>query len=171
MRSLHSVPRGISSSEIFPCNYYMQIWLTFVMIFNVAVQPCTSFISIGILRYIFSHFVSSMAKRRISKRAFQDNKAHQIFWKTNIALFSWNTRFKIRTFALLLTICCKASIIPRVEHIFLCCEHLLITLNHFFSLANLLCLNNVLGLLTHFWSIFPFHTPWKPLVLWCFQEV
>ena len=73
--------------------------------------------------------VSNMAKGRISKRVFQGNKARQIFRKTNIsypliptrtcayqgvrnvrfseiwcALFSWNTRFEIRPFAILLTI-------------------------------------------------------------------
>ena len=62
---------------------------------------------------------------QISKRVFQENKACQIFRKTNIsyplirtnvvrnicfsqichALFSWNNRFEIRTFALLLTTC------------------------------------------------------------------
>ena len=71
----------------------------------------------------YFHFVGS-------KRVFQENKARQIFRKTNIsyplirtrtcayqgvrmfffrkiwhALFSWNTRFQIRPFTLLLTIC------------------------------------------------------------------
>ena len=59
------------------------------------------------------------AKGPISKRVFQENKARKIFQKTNIsysayqrlrnvpfpeiwrALFSWNTRFEIRPFALL----------------------------------------------------------------------
>ena len=66
-------------------------------------------------------FVGNEVKRRISKQVFQENKARQIFWKTNIltpwyahvrvsfrgeerfvfrkiwrALFSWNTRFGIR---------------------------------------------------------------------------
>ena len=71
-------------------------------------------------------FVGNKAKERISKRVFQENKARQISLKTNIsyplirtctcdyqgvknvrsqkiwrALFSWNTRFEIRPFALL----------------------------------------------------------------------
>ena len=64
------------------------------------------------------HFVGDKAKGRISKRVFQENNARQIFRKTNIsyqgvrkfvfqktwrALFSWNTRFKIRPFAILPT--------------------------------------------------------------------
>ena len=74
--------------------------------------------------------VGNKAKGRISKRIFQENKAHQIFRKTNIsyplirtrtcahqgvrmfvfrkiwrALFSWNPRFEIRAFALLPTVC------------------------------------------------------------------
>ena len=66
---------------------------------------------------IYSH------EGRISKRLFEKNKAHQIFRKTNIsypcitwwemlvfrkiwrALFSSNTHFEIRPFALLLTKC------------------------------------------------------------------
>ena len=67
-------------------------------------------------------YVGNKAKGRISKRVFQENKACQIFRKTNISyplirtrvwvafckiwrvLFSWNTRFKIGPFALLPTI-------------------------------------------------------------------
>ena len=73
-----------------------------------------------------SLFAGNKAKERISKRVFQENKARQIFRKTNIfllsdthtrftyqgvkifvfrkiwhALFSWNTRFGIRPFAIL----------------------------------------------------------------------
>ena len=72
-----------------------------------------------------SHIVDNKAERRISKRAIKENKARQIFRKTNIsyplirirtctdqgvrnvfwkiwrALSSRNTRFKIRSFALL----------------------------------------------------------------------
>ena len=48
---------------------------------------------------INTNFVGSKAKRRISKRVFQDNKARQI-WRV---LFSWNTRFEIRPSALLPT--------------------------------------------------------------------
>ena len=53
--------------------------------------------------YIISS-VGNKAKGRISKRVFQESKARQIFQKTNIwfALFSWNTRFEICLFALLL---------------------------------------------------------------------
>ena len=62
--------------------------------------------------------VGNKAKGRFSKQVFQEKKAHQIFRKTNIsyplcvsfvfqqiwrALFSWNTRFEIRPFVLLLT--------------------------------------------------------------------
>ena len=73
-----------------------------------------------------SLFVRNKAKGRISKQVFQENKARQIFRKTNTsyplirtricqgkkcsffrkiwrALFSWNTRFEIRPFALLPT--------------------------------------------------------------------
>ena len=74
------------------------------------------------------YYVSNKTKGRISKRMFQENKARQIFRKTNIsyplirtrtcvyqgvrnvrfrkiwrALFSWSTRFEIRPFALLPT--------------------------------------------------------------------
>ena len=55
----------------------------------------------GIFRTL-SDIVSNKAKGRISKRVFQENKALQIFLKTNIfrkiwrPLFSWNTRFEIR---------------------------------------------------------------------------
>ena len=65
--------------------------------------------------------VGNKAKGWISKRVFQENKARQIFRKTNIsyplcayqrirnirfqklwrALFSWNTRFEIRPFFLI----------------------------------------------------------------------
>ena len=62
------------------------------------------------------YFVSNKAKGRISKRVFQENKAHQIFRKTSIsyplfvfrgiwrALFSWNNRFEILSFVWLPTI-------------------------------------------------------------------
>ena len=77
----------------------------------------------------FRQFVGGKAKGRISKRVLQENKGHQIFRKTNIsyllirtrmcayqgvrnvcfsewrALFSCNTRFEIRPFALLPTSC------------------------------------------------------------------
>ena len=67
-------------------------------------------------------FVGNKAKGRVWKRVFKENKARQIFRKMNIsypltsiryqgvfwkiwhALFSWNTRFAIRPFALLQTI-------------------------------------------------------------------
>ena len=49
-------------------------------------------------------FVSNKAKERVSKPAFQENKGRQVFWKTDISLFSWNTRFEIRPFVLLPTI-------------------------------------------------------------------
>ena len=66
-----------------------------------------------------TQFDGSKVKSRISKRVLQENKAHQIFQKTNIsyplistrkffwkiwrALFSCNTRFEIHPFALLPT--------------------------------------------------------------------
>ena len=74
-----------------------------------------------------AYFDGNKAKEWISKRMFQDNKARQIFWKTNLSypmtrtpcayqgvkkysffgefgvLFSWNIRFEIRPFALLPT--------------------------------------------------------------------
>ena len=34
--------------------------------------------------FFFTELVDNKAKRRISKRVFQENKAHQIFWKTSI---------------------------------------------------------------------------------------
>ena len=49
-------------------------------------------------------FVSNKAKERVSKPAFQEDKGRQVFWKTDISLFSWNTRFEIRPFVLLPTI-------------------------------------------------------------------
>ena len=53
------------------------------------------------------HFVGSKAKERISKRVLQENKARQIFRKTNIFYplirSPVNTRFEIRSFALLTT--------------------------------------------------------------------
>ena len=78
---------------------------------------------------ILRQYVGNKAEGQISKRMFQENKARQIFRKTNTyyplittrryeyqgvkkfifrkiwcALFSWNTRFEIRLFALLPTI-------------------------------------------------------------------
>ena len=76
---------------------------------------------------LFLHFVVNKAKGRISKRVFQENKARQIFRKTNIftpwyahvrirgykmfvfrkiwrVLLSWNTSFEIRPSTLLPTI-------------------------------------------------------------------
>ena len=48
------------------------------------------------------HFVGNKAKGRISKRVFQDNKARQIFRKTNISYpLVPGTHFEIRPFALL----------------------------------------------------------------------
>ena len=79
-----------------------------------------------------SKFVGNNTKEQISKRVFQENKARQIFRKTNIsypmiltrtfasqgvkkcsffgkfsALFSWNTSFKFRPFALSPTYCSR----------------------------------------------------------------
>ena len=57
-------------------------------------------------------FVGNKAKLRISKQVFQENEARQIFHRKNKCLFfgkfggvlfSWNTRFEIRPFALLPT--------------------------------------------------------------------
>ena len=36
-------------------------------------------------RLFFHYFVGNKAQARISRRVFQDNKAHQIFRKTNIS--------------------------------------------------------------------------------------
>ena len=56
-------------------------------------------------------FICNKSKGRISKRVFQENKAHQIFWKTNISYPLIRTRtcpyqgvrnrFEICSFALL----------------------------------------------------------------------
>ena len=45
-----------------------------------------------------SHYVGSKAKGRISKRVFQENKARQIFRKTNISypLLQKHVRVRIR---------------------------------------------------------------------------
>ena len=65
------------------------------------------------------------AKGRIAKRAFKENKARQIFRKTNISwqmffsrkiwqdLFSWSTGFEIHPFALLPTKCNNVIMIDR----------------------------------------------------------
>ena len=47
--------------------------------------------------------VGNKAKRRISKRVFQENKARQIFHKENISYPLIQIRFEIRPFTLLLT--------------------------------------------------------------------
>ena len=82
---------------------------------------------IGATETILSYIVGNKAKERISKRVLQENKARQIFWKTNIsyplictracqrvrtvcfsenlACFVFlNPNFKVRPFALLPTI-------------------------------------------------------------------
>ena len=56
------------------------------------------------------NIAGNKAKGRISKRVFQEDKARQIFRKTNFSenlasLFSRNTRFEIPTFGLLPTFC------------------------------------------------------------------
>ena len=43
-----------------------------------------------------SDFVGNKAKRRISKRVFQENKARQIFRKTNI-YYPWYVQVRVRT--------------------------------------------------------------------------
>ena len=68
----------------------------------------------------FLYVVGNKAKGRISKGVFQENKEREIFRKTIIflfsififrkikhALFSWNSRFEIRPFALLATMYSK----------------------------------------------------------------
>ena len=80
-----------------------------------AISTFCSLTYIGIFRYIFSCFVSSKAKGRISKRVFQENKASQIFRKTNISYLSIDMGnllcfletpiLRIAPFALLPTIC------------------------------------------------------------------
>ena len=42
---------------------------------------------------LVSHVVGNKAKGQIPKQVFQENKACQIFRKTNISYPSWNTRF------------------------------------------------------------------------------
>ena len=48
-------------------------------------------------------FVGNRVKRQISKRVFQENKARQIFRKTNISFPQVRTSFEIRPFTLLPT--------------------------------------------------------------------
>ena len=43
-------------------------------------------------RYIEARIVSNKAKKRISKRVFQENKARQIFRKTNVSYLLIRTR-------------------------------------------------------------------------------
>ena len=57
-------------------------------------------------------FVGNKAKVRISKRMFQENKARQIFRKTNISYPLIHTRM-IRRFALLLTSCTNYTRVSR----------------------------------------------------------
>ena len=64
-----------------------------------------------------AQFVGNKAKNKakgwISKQVFQENKAHQIFQKTNISyplIRTWNTRFEIRPFALLPRLYCNIKI-------------------------------------------------------------
>ena len=56
--------------------------------------------------YIFSCIVGNKAKEWISEQVFQQNKARQIFRKTNISypLIRTRTTSEIRPFGLLLTI-------------------------------------------------------------------
>ena len=63
------------------------------------------YFSCSTIFYKAIQFVGNRAKGRISQRVLQENKARQIFQKTNIwhALFSYNTYFEIRTFAQLPT--------------------------------------------------------------------
>ena len=67
--------------------------------------------TLGAIYTTRNDFVGNKAKGRISKQVLQENKARQVFFrKTNIsyplfsklwrALFSCNTRFEIRIFAL-----------------------------------------------------------------------
>ena len=82
-------------------------WESIAVVFvkNVLLQWCPQ-----------EKFVGNKAEGRISQRVFHENKARQIFWKKKKhflplflfrkiwrALFSWNTRFEIRRFALLPT--------------------------------------------------------------------
>ena len=55
------------------------------------------------LSRIYEYFVGNKAKGRILKRVFQENKARQIFRKTNISNPLIRTCFKIHPFALLPT--------------------------------------------------------------------
>ena len=50
-----------------------------------------------------SHRVRNKATGRISQRVLQENKARQIFRKTNISYSLTHTRFEIRNFTLLPT--------------------------------------------------------------------
>ena len=63
------------------------------------------YFSCSTIFYKAIQFVGNRAKGRISQRVLQENKARQIFQKTNIwhALFSYNTYFEFRTFAQLPT--------------------------------------------------------------------
>ena len=82
----------------------------------------------------FSVFAKTLG--RISKRVFQENKGRQIFRKMFVfrkiwrALFSWNTRFDIRPFALLLTMSDRVLNIPLTLQTFLKNDFILLQLQH-----------------------------------------
>ena len=82
---------------------------------------------------LHKHIDGNKTKGRISKRVFQESKARQIFRKTNISrkvhfrkiwigLLSWNTRFEIRPFALLLSIYDVS--IAVFDHLFRSLDHI-----------------------------------------------
>ena len=55
-------------------------WLLFILQFSIHRR-----LSSSLLLIIKLHFVGNKAKGRISKRMFQESKARQNFWKTNIS--------------------------------------------------------------------------------------
>ena len=73
-------------------NFTLQInFLSSQIRFTRRISLC-SFFTISILNAVNLQFVGSEAKGRISKRVFQENKARQIFRKTNISYPRIHTR-------------------------------------------------------------------------------
>ena len=67
---------------------YHPVWYSVISIFKLVVPKEGEF---------FTYFVGNKAKGRISKRVFQENKARQIFRKTNISYPLIRTRFCLIT--------------------------------------------------------------------------
>ena len=101
---------------------------------------------------IFLQFVSNKAKERISTWVLQENKARQIFQKTNFSysLIRNTHRFEIRPFTLLPKNCCLKS---AWKFSFSCCFRLNKSKLHYFSIWSDLIWPDMRN-----WQ----KTPWQP---------